>query len=238
MHPHSSYSATSLGPIYHAPPWPSNLCSPAGKWYPRKPGPSVTRAPCPTRTFGEERHSVRGDKFNRHLGRKHCPVYWWETVCWSKSSLGTFEDVWQAPVPKAAVCYERARGPQKTQQPEGYLPRSLLRQQYGKVPIQEAWNNYYVFKRCPFSRISQSLHFPPCNCSFRAICTHGINYLSIFTVHKLQTCLCALAQCKTHDENVLTTMRYPFNPIRSEETENNKYLWRCKDVGTLVHSRG
>lgn len=46
-------------------------------------------------------------KFNRYLGRNHCPVYWWKTVCQIKSSLGTFEDVWQNPVPNSDVCWEK-----------------------------------------------------------------------------------------------------------------------------------
>lgn len=62
-------------------------------------------------------------------------IYWWETVCKSKSSLKTFEDVWQFQAPKAVVCSERTQEPLQTEQPKGHLPKSLLREQHEKSPM-------------------------------------------------------------------------------------------------------
>lgn len=43
--------------------------------------------------------------------------------------------------------------PLKTEQPKGYLPRSLLREQHEKFSIQGGYVGVtYVFKRCPSSR--------------------------------------------------------------------------------------
>lgn len=103
--------------------------------------------------FGQERLSAGGEANLTGIWAGSTAVYRWKTVCESKSSLKTFEDVWQVPVPKAAMCWERTHGPLKTEQPKGYLPRSLLREQSEKLSIQggHVGMSYRVFKKWPSS---------------------------------------------------------------------------------------
>lgn len=54
--------------------------------------------------FGQERLSAGGEANLTGIWAGSTAVYRWKTVCESKSSLKTFEDVWQVPVPKAAMC--------------------------------------------------------------------------------------------------------------------------------------
>lgn len=96
-------------PIYHHLPPPLNTVQlSVTNW---QMGSRKTRWPCVTRAsrankgmFGQERLSAGGEANLTGIWAGSTAVYRWKTVCESKSSLKTFEDVWQVPVPKAAMC--------------------------------------------------------------------------------------------------------------------------------------
>lgn len=151
--------------------------------------PAITRASGSTREHLAKSGSLEGEETNlTGSWAGSTAVYWWKTVCERKSCLKTSDEVWQVPVPKAALCWKKTHGPLKTEQPKGYHPRALLRQQREKFPIQGGGTgtSYHIFKRRRSSRYQSSPPPRPRNVSFGAICTAVISYHHVLSTHKPQ----------------------------------------------------